>query len=123
MVAERNQALITLKVYEKRGRAALEKLSEGEVDDALSLCLWRGAAFHNFKVLDSSLAREGVDLASDQEFIDLWQKIRETNLELADKLSAAKESTKEEWHLARLRKTKIAKFHSGGWTQGSGKMV
>ena len=75
MAASFHQAKVILNVYLQRGLAALRKLEAGQLEDGLSLCQWRAAAFHNFRSLDANLRECGVDLALDEEVQKLLQQL------------------------------------------------
>lgn len=117
------QAQIALQVYLKRGHYAIERLEEGNLDDALSLCLWRDAAFHNFRSHDSVLMGAGIDLSTDPNFVALWKDIDQLNLDLAQKLENAMAEVKHEIHQVSHRKAAISRFHSGNISQNYVKRV
>ena len=118
MDAQIEQAKTVLAVYLKRGQAALSKLASDEVDDALSLCLWRAAAFHNFRAIDSSLKSSGIDLAAEGEMMSLIEEINAVNISLEEGLIEAAEDAKSRLKRMRHLRNTIPKFHSGVVTQG-----
>ena len=84
------RAQIAFSQYHQRGLKACESLRNEDFDQALDSLMWRGAAYHNFKVYDERLRISGTDLGRDPKFLSLWKEVDENNTELEALLSIAK---------------------------------
>ena len=89
-VDDLRRAQIAFSQYHQRGLKACESLRNEDFDQALDSLMWRGAAYHNFKVYDERLRISGTDLGRDPKFLSLWKEVDENNTELEALLSIAK---------------------------------
>ena len=107
------RAQIAFSQYHQRGLKACESLRNEDFDQALDSLMWRGAAYHNFKVYDERLRISGTDLGRDPKFLSLWKEVDENNTELEALLSIAKKKVVAQGLRLRNSRAKIGKFASG----------
>jgi hypothetical protein len=108
-----NQATHALRVYLERGRSALQKLEEGQFDDAIEILRWRDAAYHNFRVIDALGLKAGVDVTQEESVRAIWSEIRVFDSRLKPALEKAKEITAEQANKLRKMRQKITSYRSG----------
>lgn len=107
------QAKEALAVYLARGKAALDCLKAGEIDQASDLLRKRNAAFHNFRAQDALAQKEGKDLSLTEEAQSLWQEIQKIEKELAPLVAIEKEKAGHLHQKIRDARQKIIRYRSG----------
>lgn len=113
MAAFYQQAVTSLKVYLQRGREALQKFQEGEVDEASDILVWRNAAFQNFRSAEYMLqgTHEGVSIQ--QMLSEIGPEIEQQNALLREMVAKTSQELRDQWANHKVAREKIGKFHSG----------
>ncbi|MBP9706095.1 MAG: hypothetical protein KBD78_00520 [Oligoflexales bacterium] len=108
-----DQAFAALRHYYLRSLAAIDAIDLANQKSLDEILRKRTAAFHNFRVADALLLRDGIDVSLNPELQEIWMDIRAIDLKLKDKLAIFSKIKKRELNSAILARKKIQSFHSG----------